>query len=50
LGEILRKEGNFKAMEVVVKQIVTDEEKNTVLGGWHTEISLKGIGWTEYRT
>lgn len=37
-------------MEVKVKQLVMDEEKNEVLGGWHTDISLKKLGWTEPRT
>ncbi|CAL1158007.1 unnamed protein product [Cladocopium goreaui] len=48
LAEIFKKEGHsFSAMEVKVKQLVMDEEKNEVLGGWHTDISLKKLGWTE---
>lgn len=48
MADILRAEGfNFKAMEVKVKQLVVDEEVNRTLGGWHTEISLKALNWTE---
>lgn len=34
-------------MEVQIKKLRAQEERNQVLGGWHTEISLKGLGWTE---
>lgn len=47
LAEILQKEGSFEAMEIRVKQIVKDEETNAMKGGWHTQFSLKQLGWSE---
>ena len=47
LAEILKKEGSFSAMEVQIKKIWQQEEENKTVGGWHTKISLAGIGWTE---
>jgi hypothetical protein len=32
-------------MEIKVKQIVKDEEKDKIKGGWHTENSLQQMGW-----
>jgi hypothetical protein len=34
-------------MEVKVKQVVSQEETDKTLGGWHTEISLEKLGWKE---
>jgi hypothetical protein len=47
LAEILHKEGSFGAKEVKVKQVVSQEETDKTLGGWHTEISLEKLGWKE---
>lgn len=48
LGEILKNEGfNFQAMEVRVRQLVSESERTATLGGWHSAISLKNLGWTE---
>ncbi len=47
LAEILKKEGSFGAMEARVRKIWQQEEENRTEGGWHTKISLAGIGWTE---
>ena len=32
-------------MELKVKQVVRDEEKDKIKGGWHTEVSLEKLGW-----
>ena len=47
LAEILHKEGSFGPMEVKVKHVVTKEETDNTLGGWHTEFSLEKLGWKE---
>lgn len=48
LGEILKAEGfDFQAMEVRVRLMVSESEKTATLGGWHSAISLKNLGWTE---
>ena len=47
LAEILRQTGSFEAMELKVKMLVSEEETNKTLGGWHTTISLQALGWTE---
>ena len=47
MAEILQKEGTFKAMELKIKKIRAQEERNSLQGGWHTEISLKALNWTQ---
>jgi len=34
-------------MELKIKHTIIEEEKNKVLGSWHTEISLRAKGWDE---
>ena len=46
--EIFKKAGDFKTMEVRIKQIAIEEQQDRVKGGWHSEISLKQKGWTEF--
>lgn len=47
LAEILHKEGSFAAMEIRVKQVVSQEETDKTIGGWHTDVSLEKLGWNE---
>ena len=35
-------------MEIKIKQLKILEEQTSTLGGWHTQISLSGLGWTPY--
>lgn len=48
LADILREAGgSLEAMELRVKHYVSEEESNKVKGGWHTDISMKALGWSE---
>ena len=34
-------------MELHIKKLRVQEERNQVLGGWHTQLSLEALGWSE---
>ena len=51
-GEELRKlllsQGTFDKVEVHLQQQRTEEDSDTLRGGWHNKVSLAKEGWTQY--
>lgn len=48
LHQLLKAHGSFEAVECHLQKWQSEEQKDQLAGGWHSEISLAQMGWDAF--